>query len=342
MDAISHYTSSSSSAHTESDSDSDAESGSGIESSFKPTSGYECGVNLVSGRGSVPGSGSGPISLDGVVHQGRPRKRIRSRGPGPGVVSDESTTLPASSVQAAQTVALPPVLPLPAGQSRNRFLIHLHIPIPSSDSALAAASPAPCPVRSFVRYLESRTRLRMVGHPVKASLISVNHQFHISLSRPVFVSCDDVHSVVAALRSAISNVLRGTVRLAANVIALPNGKGRKVFFAAPVVGSLLNGNTSAKDKNLALTLIDVINSVFCKHKLPPHFERPIPHLSFAYTETVDILPLFNVDTRDSGTSAALASNSALSEKDVPTLPVNVSSVMCSVGKSRYRFNLRDP
>lgn len=329
MQLLSYYTSSDSASQTDSDSSSDADADVDLHSNSESTSKQ----GPQSARHGPP-----PITNN---HLERPSDPCCSSDPSDLVAPEASATASSGMIPIPQRATLPAVLPLRGDGSRPRFLLHVQIPIPSSTTALPSSCAPSCPVQAFVRYLESRTRLRMVGHHVKASLTSVNHQFHISLSRPVFVSCDDVHSVMSALRTAVSDVPRATVCLAANVIALLNGKGRRLFFAAPVVSSPCERKSGPADKNLALVLIDVINSVFRKHRLPTHYEHPIPHLSFAYTETLDVLPLFHTDNHAANAHPTLASGSTSPGTNVPSLSVDVSAITCTVGKSRYTFKLRD-
>lgn len=273
-----------------------------------------------------------------VLCNERPAKRTRCVPARDIKSSLKSDTLRAAGSQQTQT--LPPVLALSGDHAPTRFLLHVRIPVVSPISSSSSES---CPVRDFLRVLEARTRLRMVGQPVKASLNAVVHDLHISLSRPTLVPQDDVHAILSALRTAISTVPFARVCVANDIIALPGGNGRKLFFAAPVVRDPYSPghHNSSGASNLALVLIQKINNVFRSFNLPTHFAQPKPHLSFAWTDSLDVSPLFYCNGKQTSASLAPLPDSSISTR-MSTLVLNVSSVVCSVGKVSHRLPLRDP
>lgn len=198
-----------------------------------------------------------------------------------------------------------PTLPavLPVGPREDRFLVHVFFPISHSH------------LQSFVKILMGQARLRMVGSPLKASLNSLEH-FHVSLSRPATIRSNMIHDLVCDLRKAVSQCDAGSFDLEQDVIALQNKNKHRLFLASPL--------SNAAASSLPIQLINKISEVFVKHGLPRFFEDPRPHMSFAWTETIEVQPLFKEPRRESQTG----------------LQVDVKEVSCTIGKSRFNFALR--
>lgn len=178
-----------------------------------------------------------------------------------------------------------------------------------------------------------QARLAMVGQPIKAALTAVPH-LHVSLSRATTMPSRDIHSLVHALRVHISRIAPAPIHICRAVRAFISGNGHRVYIAAPAIAVAPDGDdVKNKFDDVLLRLIDAVNAAFELCNLPPHFTTPQPHMSFAWTENLNIEPVFN----------ALQSEYAPSMlTKTENIGIDVNTVVCDIGKSRYTFTLRKP
>lgn len=196
---------------------------------------------------------------------------------------------------------LPPVVPV-SGRIDN-FLVHVGIPVehPRRDE--------------FVRRLLAKARLRMVGNTVKTGFCAVN-DFHISVAKPVTIREAIIPSLVSDLRHKLSNCGSLDIELRPGVQGYINGSKRRVFIAAPL--------TEQTSEIVVRKLVMLVDGVFKKYGLPPFFDEPKLHMSFGWTEKVDVLPQFlNTNALD---------NDAIGHQ---SLQFTAKRVKCSIGKSIY-------
>lgn len=220
-----------------------------------------------------------------------------------------------------QPLTLPPVVPLSQPPPRDGCLLHLSIPVTHPS------------LPQTVNHLLGQARLAMVNRSVKASFTTLS-TFHISISRPTIIPSSKIPEVVAHLRHAISNLPSAPLSIQHCVRAFESKNKRRVYVAAPVA-SVVEGDVPGL---AVFHLIDVVNRVFSSFNLPPHFDDPKPHMSFAWTDNMDILPLFE-------SSETVITSS----KQAPILPtpcpdsiqIDVRTVSCTMGASCYNFMLRN-
>lgn len=214
--------------------------------------------------------------------------------------------MPAGKRIREQPLQLP--LLVPVQPREDSFLVHVFLPVTHSR------------LDAFVNRLMGMARLRLTGGKVKAPFKPLI-DFHVSVARPVAIREAQIRGLVADLRNAVSRCSSVRLAIQAKVEGFASANGHRVFVAAPLTKSA--GSTVARG------LIKAVDSVFEKHKLPTFFKDPRPHMSFAWTDVVDVLPQF------SGVHSALGVSA---EEDVLELFVN--KVVCSIGKSNYYFTLK--
>lgn len=221
----------------------------------------------------------------------------------------EATDVHANSSSRELSRSMPVSLPRVTSVQHtvDRYLVHVFLPIDRLD------------VSSFVRGLLAQARLAMVGKPVKAAL-TVLTDFHISISRPAVIQSAQIPSLVKQLRKAISQRPRGHVEMRNKPVAFHSKNQRRLFLAAPVV------TEGSEQHDFTLKLIGLVSDVFERNGLPRFFDDPRPHMSFAWTHTVDVSPVFTEPD--------------VEESKGDSITVHAEKVLCVIGKSNYSFPLK--
>lgn len=199
-------------------------------------------------------------------------------------------------------VALPAVVPL--ARDPEQFLVHVQLPI-VHDGAQA-----------FFRKRMGECRLRLVGDGTKASFSELT-EFHVSVARPGKVRPEQIGTLVKDLGEALADCKTVSVLLRGSIVGFLNGNGRRLFLAAPL-------RQDAADV-IVKNVVRNVDRVFYRHGLPLFFDKPRLHVSFAWTECVDVarsFPEMEVSM------------------DEEVLEVTVDKVACSIGKSNYWFTLK--
>lgn len=190
---------------------------------------------------------------------------------------------------------------------QDRYLVHVFISV--SDPMVA----------SFVSSRLAQARGELVGCPVKASFHALD-DFHISLTRPTTVCAAQISELVRILARACCRRPGGFVELDADIVALPSQNGHRLYIAAPV-------STSCAEKTV-IPLIRCLDKAYSKLGLPSFFEEPRPHMSFAWTENLDVLPVLR--------SRSKRDTDARSRFNIP-----FRSVGCKIGSVLYTLGLRE-
>lgn len=199
--------------------------------------------------------------------------------------------------------ALPAVVPVL--RSEERYLVHLRLPI--VHTALG----------DFVKRLLGQARLGLVGGKVKAAFTQLE-DLHVSVSRPATVRSELIGVLVSDLNKALARCEQLTVAIRRCVVSFSAKNQRRLFVAAPL--------TKDAADTVVTNVITLIDKVFERHGLPVFFEDPKPHMSFAWTESVEVEKKFTERAQ------------CTTEENVLEVPVN--KVVCSIGKSVYYFTLR--
>lgn len=207
--------------------------------------------------------------------------------------------------QCPDEVQLPKII---AVQPReDKFLVHVYLPLahPSLDS--------------FVRKLMGIARLRLTGRPVKATFTELT-DLHISIARPVTIREAQILGLVGDLATAVRNCTAVQIGIQSTVEGFASSNGHRVFVAAPL--------TRETGNKVVEGLIKAVDAVYERWGLPLFFQDPKPHMSFAWTEKVEVLAKFA-----SGVSPHPI-------EDAKGLEVFVDKVECSIGKSKYYFTMK--
>lgn len=200
---------------------------------------------------------------------------------------------------------LPTVVPVKP--KTDRFLVHICLPVVHAKRD------------EFVKRLLGRARLRMVGNKVKTGF-NMLQDFHISVARPVVVRESMINALVKELRESLEECGEIQVTLQAGVVGFSNRNRRRVFVAAPL--------TKESANEVVRRIVRMVDGVFRKFELPPFFEVPRLHMSFAWTEKTDVLSAFTDD------EALQRDNN-----DQEGLTFFADKVKCSIGKITYYFTL---
>lgn len=201
--------------------------------------------------------------------------------------------------------ALPTVIPVMP--KSDRFLVHICLPVVHVKRD------------EFVKKLLGRARLRLVGNKVKTGFTMLQ-DFHVSVARPTVVREAMIKGLVKKLRESLVGSGEIELTLRAGVVGFSNNNRRRVFVAAPL--------TKKSASEAVQRIVRVVDGVFQKFQLPPFFEEPRLHMSFAWTEKTAVLPAF------SDNEALRKDND---EQEGLTFPVD--KVRCSIGKLTYYFTL---
>lgn len=201
------------------------------------------------------------------------------------------------------------VLPvvLPVKPRKDRFLVHICLPVNHLK------------MDEFVKRLLGRARLRLVGKKAKTGFTMLQ-DLHVSVARPTLVREASIKALVKELRESLADCGSVHIALQAGVVGFCNGSRRRMFVAAPL--------TRESGDEIVQKIVRVVDGVYQNFKLPPFFEDPKLHMSFAWTEKVDVLPAFS-------------DNEALREDNNghDGLIVSVDKARCSIGKLNYYFTL---
>lgn len=205
------------------------------------------------------------------------------------------------------------------------FIAHIHVPV--------------CDKRvehELLRKANAVTRLRFVNRSPKPILTPISlTDLHVSVARATPVMSVDVGRLVNGLRRRIATVHAGSFVLRPYQVeafksqnGAENGSGR-VFVAVRATGTVL------------FNLIDVINETFVSCGLPPHFDKPRPHMSFAWSDVDETLNIINSPVSEGSISAAKSTKSISNtdEDGDQDIEIGVHYVVCNISKSRYSFNL---
>lgn len=199
------------------------------------------------------------------------------------------------------TVDMPVVISTTAPE--RGVLIHVHVPVQHKS------------IKCFVATLIGEARLKMVGSCLKTPLTELQ-EYHVSISRPTIIPSSHIASLLKGIHSVVSQCQHGHINIQCGVQAFLSNKSKRLFLAAPVI---------TRTSNVIMMLIEKISRLFEERNLPPFFADPKPHMSFAWTEMIDILPLYNTPNISSPPHADLT--------------MSVNKVICTVGNSNYYFTL---
>lgn len=202
-------------------------------------------------------------------------------------------------------ILLPKVLPVQLRE--DKFLVHLYLPIVHQH------------VDAYVKRLMGQARLRLTGGKIKAAFTPLT-DFHVSIARAVAIRESQIRDLVAGLNRALRNRPRVSLTLRPKVEAFLSGNNRRLFVAAPIAPG--EGKEEVED------LIKRVDKAYHKRELPVFFEDPRPHVSFAYTEIVEVQSRF--------CEVEAIPDSA----DEGSIQVVVNNVECVIGKSKYYFPLQ--
>lgn len=202
------------------------------------------------------------------------------------------------------------------------FIAHIHVPV--------------CDTRvehELLRKANAITRLRFVNRSPKPILTPIGlTDLHVSVARATPVMSVDVGRLVSGLRHRIATVNAGSFALRPHQVEAfrsqngeENGSGR-VFVAVRATGRVL------------FNLIEAINETFISCGLPPHFDKPKPHMSFAWSDVEETLNIINSPVGEGSTSTTESMYSVDEDGD-QDIEIGVHYVVCNISKSRYSFNL---
>lgn len=230
---------------------------------------------------------------------------------------------PPNLATSANISSIPIPIPIPNSSStttEEQYLIHIHIPVSTST------------LQSFVPTLFSQARLCMISQPIKAALTPIPlENLHISLSRATKVHSRLVPHLTSSLHSCLSTFKQPEQPLVIHSNPLKSylsADGHRLYIAARVTHC----------ENMIIALIHIVNDVFRKFDLPPHFRDPQPHMSFAYTDVLNIASVFTNNSDNNNNNNSGNNSNILNPKK---LCVDFDKVVCHVGKSKYIFNLNN-
>lgn len=201
----------------------------------------------------------------------------------------------------------------PAAFEMNKYPVFVYVPVQNSAGDLS--------MRAFINRLHARARLALVNKPRKVTLFPV-HSLHISLSRPVFVRREQIRRLLQSINAELRPIKRSSFRLAEKLIALPSQNQTRTYLASPVHGA----------DNSIVPLIRVIDNVMTSMRLPGFYDRPLPHLSFAWAEGNELVSLFSTLQHDAQTTPCDA-------ELVACMTCNLNSVCCRIGNRTYMMNM---
>lgn len=236
-----------------------------------------------------------------------------SASPPPSPPQDFTGT--SSELLSSITLSLPAVEPISVNGNHDRFLVHVHIPVTHPE------------LRAFTNKLMGLTRLALVGQPIKASFTPVPDP-HVSLSLATTIQSQEVHQLLHALRQHICCLSQTTIRIHSSLRSFLSGDKSRVYVAAPVTATT-NAKKGNNNPDFLIRLIHAVNAAYASCGLPPHYATPIPHMSFAWTDLLEI-------------ESILKDPSDVSLSKQGSICMDAKFVMCSIGKVCHRLKLRAP
>lgn len=195
-----------------------------------------------------------------------------------------------------------------AGPCKDQFRVLVFLPLP--DPAVAPAFGA------FLNRLSARARLLLVGAAHKPALHGLPHGLHVSLSRAGSLHSGQIKPLLSGLREATSGVGCGSLTLTDSLVALPGQVGERCYVGATV----------EKECEPQITaLVRQVDAALASVGMPPFFEEPNYHMSFAWTDGMEVQRLL---TR-SGTRYDVSA----------TYKSSYQSILCTIGCRTHRITL---
>lgn len=275
--------------------------------------------------------GKGDVDKAEAEMQSNTNESVWLKGDGTGsrLKRNATSILPAPSLSllTKKQRSSTPLMPEPSTHHLSlskpeTFIAHIHIPV--------------CDKRvehELLRKANAITRLRFVNRIPKPILTPISlTDLHVSVARATPVMSVDVGRLVNELRRRIAKVDAGFFALRPHQVEAfksqkgeQNGTGR-VFVAMRATGTVL------------FNLIDAINETFVSCGLPPHFDEPKPHMSFAWSDVDETLNIINSPVSE-GSTLAVKSLYNADKHGCQDVEIKVHYVVCNISKSSYTFNL---